>query len=509
GELTGLGARRAVSYIDLSPLEDDAAEELLSRLIGDDRGLAEADAVRSLLAACAGLPIALCVTGSLIAARPRRGIARLVAELGDERRRLAALSLDDDLSITAVFNMAYRGLTPFAQRCYRIVGTHPGDGDFGVAAVLAAFEAPEREVGTGLDELVAAGLLTEIDDGRYLPHTLIRLHARELATESAAEIERALRGVLRYYRDRAVVAGHAMMPGRGWLAMFFAGDLVGSPPAEPAAWMATERVNLLAVVEALFGDERLLDVCVLAIALWPLHEREKYVDDLVAVNERAVTAAQRLDRPDLVALATVQLGFGALHGGDARRAHAVFDTAVEAAERSGITELIGTAVEATGLAAVAAGDLAAAETLLRRNLAFAVTIGDPRRLALARLHLAKAVSPEESEKLLRQSSIGFLGLDPVDDYNAAKVALWLGRTLTRLRRFEEADGCLAEALAVMRAEVKPFDEAQILEATGELDLERGKSHDAVLRFQESLALFDAGGFMGDVRRVREKLAATG
>jgi tetratricopeptide (TPR) repeat protein len=503
-ELTGLSARREVAYIDLSPLEDDAAEELLIRIVGRERIEDEPAAVRSLMATCAGLPIALCVVGAMIAARRRRSIARFVDDLSDERRRLAALSMDDDLSITAVFNMAYRRLNPVAQRCYRLVGVHPGNGDISLDALRAVIGAP---VQSALDELVAAGLLRESEDDRYLSHSLIRLHAKEIAAEPQwqAESEHTLSSLLTYYRDRAAVAGLAMMPQRGWLEMFFADDLGGPLPAEPDRWMADERENLLAVVKSLYQAECLADVCLLAVALWPLHERGKYLDDLVSVNELAVAAAKGLGRPDLLALSSTQLGFGHLHRGDSSQAHKIFVAAVEAAEESGIAALLATAVESGGLAAVAAGDLAAAEPLLRRNLAMAEEIKHDRRLALARLHLAKAVPPDEALALLRASSVGFRELVPADDYNAAKADLWLGRTLTRLHDFTEADQRLADALAVMRFHDKPFDEAHILDAMGDLAAERGA--DPVPRYQESLALFESGGFMADTRRVQDKINA--
>ncbi|SDD97155.1 tetratricopeptide repeat protein [Actinokineospora iranica] len=510
GPLSGLTVRDAVTFIDLAPFSDDAARELLGRMVGTVRTEGEPDAVEALVRLCAGLPIALCVVGALLVARPTRKIARLVAELSDERRRLAALSRDDDLSVTAVFNTAYRRLSPAAQRCYRAFGVHPGMGDVGVDVLLAALGDGAEDA---VDELVSAGLLRSTADERYVPHALVRLHAHEAAAAAADESAAVAGRMVEHYRRTAVAAGHAAMPLRGWLTAFFGEHLDGTDgtdgtaPDEPAAWLEVERTTLRAVVEQLYDDARFADVCLLAVALWPLHERGKHADDLIEVNTRAVTAARELGRADLLALATTQLGFGYLHGGDSARAHKTFRQAVEAADAAGVVELRATALESLGLAAIAAGREDDAVASLRANLALAEEIGVPRRLALARLHLAKVTGPDESLALLDAALAGFVGLEPVDDYNAAKARLWLGRTLTRLSRFSEARESLDAALAVMRSHRRPFDQAQVLEAIGDLDHASGDTAAATDRYRESLAITESSGFVGEARRVQGKVLA--
>lgn len=70
--LAAIGAR----VIHVGRIDSDAAVELLSRIIGDDRARTEPQAARHLAELCAGLPLAVCVASARLAARPRWPVAR-------------------------------------------------------------------------------------------------------------------------------------------------------------------------------------------------------------------------------------------------------------------------------------------------------------------------------------------------------------------------------------------------------------------------------------------------
>ncbi|UXX97603.1 NB-ARC domain-containing protein [Streptomyces sp. AD2-2] len=93
--LAGLVVREGAQRLDLDLLPADAARTLLRRLIGP-RAEAEPDAVGTLAAQCARLPLALRVAAELAAARPTTPLADLVAELADQQRRLFLLNADGD-----------------------------------------------------------------------------------------------------------------------------------------------------------------------------------------------------------------------------------------------------------------------------------------------------------------------------------------------------------------------------------------------------------------------------
>ncbi|MGH3773845.1 MAG: hypothetical protein ACRDRW_21060 [Pseudonocardiaceae bacterium] len=509
GQLASLGVSSAVTFIDLEPLEEPAARELFGRLIGEDRLTAEPDAVAAVVRICAGLPIALSVVGALLGAFPSRRVSRVVAELDDEKRRLRAMSRDVELSVTAVFNTAYQRLSAVGQRCYRVMGLHPGEGDVGIDVLVAALELSEYDVRDAVDELVAAGLVQEVSNDRYLLHSLVRLHATGLAesTDPAGDRDHALTRMLDFYRRGALSAGHAVMPHRGWRELLFPGLTAGDQVAsrEPWGWLETERRNLSAAVRSAYQHGELEQVCQLCVMLWPLHERGKHFEDLIRTNELGLDAARKLGDTGLEALLGTQLGFPYLHQGDARRAYEAFSAALEPACASGHRELEATALESMGLARMAQGMPEESITLLRRNLALAVEIGFPRRTALARLHLAKVESPDVALRLLRDAENGFRSLDPPDTYNAAKVALWQGRKLTELHRFDDAERHLEQALAVMTEHRKPCDRVHVLEAIGDLAGTRERFGTARERHGEALAIAESYGFGHDAERLRGKL----
>ncbi|WP_165495520.1 NB-ARC domain-containing protein, partial [Actinomadura roseirufa] len=74
-------------FLELSPLGQSGALELLGRLVGRDRVDREDEAARSLVGLCGLLPLAVCACGARLAARRRWPISRAVAELRDEERR--------------------------------------------------------------------------------------------------------------------------------------------------------------------------------------------------------------------------------------------------------------------------------------------------------------------------------------------------------------------------------------------------------------------------------------
>jgi tetratricopeptide (TPR) repeat protein len=155
------------------------------------------------------------------------------------------------------------------------------------------------------------------------------------------------------------------------------------------------------------------------------------------------------ERGDRLAEAVLgfQHGFAHRQRGDLDRAVQLFTAAQEAAKRADSADAEATALESLGVAYLDQGDPRATE-LLRRNLDLAFELGDPRRIALARFHLAKAVSAEEALPLLEQAWAGLAD----EPHNAAKVELWRGKKLIEADRLEEAETTLARVSAAVHRE---------------------------------------------------------
>ncbi|HEX5596097.1 MAG TPA: helix-turn-helix domain-containing protein, partial [Micromonosporaceae bacterium] len=125
--LTGLPG---VTNIDLRPLPNPAAIDLLCRVAGTERVRAEPAAATELVTVCGGLPLAVRVVAARLAARPQWTIETINERLADERRRLDELR-HGDLAVRPGLQLAYRGLTPAAARAFALLGalgvaTFPG-----------------------------------------------------------------------------------------------------------------------------------------------------------------------------------------------------------------------------------------------------------------------------------------------------------------------------------------------------------------------------------------------
>jgi tetratricopeptide (TPR) repeat protein len=506
--LSSLVAGGPVTFLTLTPLEPAAARDLLIRLIGADRVAAEAEQAAELIALCGHLPIALCVVGSMIHRSRRRSVASMVERLRDERRRLAALSRDEDLSVESVFNAAYRQLSDPAQVCYRALGLRPRSGETGVQAVAVALDLPEYEVEEAMSELADARLVDELGDDRYIVRELVQLHAEQLDGRSVSEREVETARLLAYYHRRTVDADAALAPLRPWrTSLFGLTPQGGGDSSQARAWLRTERANLRAAVD--FADQvgefdLVMQWCVL---LWPFYEKDKQLDDLFAVHKLGILAAERQRNDAVGSLLHTQVGFAHYwlrHLDDAAKA---FTKAVGLARGVNNTELEATASEGLGLTLLARQRTTEARETLRRNLELAFTTEDPRRIALAKLHLAKAEAPEEALVLLDEAQPVFAGLDGDETENLAKVSTWRGKKLVEQRRFDEAREPLSQALNTMADRGRRFDEAEVLVAFGDLEAGLGERDRARAHFAEALVIYAALCFAEPEAATRAKLTA--
>ncbi len=237
-------------FVALAPLDGPAAVELLDRIAGAGRTRSEPGAARSVVRLCGRLPLAVCVSGARLAAHPRWPVERMAQELANERRRLAALSLDGDVSMRAVFDLSYQALPAGAARLYRFLALIPGPG-FGADLAAAATATSPDAIGGLLDTLVDASLLEQTGDRRYGFHDLVRLHARGRAeAASPAERRAVIARRVDWYLRAAVAADLAVIPGRWHLNRLYEQarrlPAAFSGPAEALEWLEGELAGLLA-----------------------------------------------------------------------------------------------------------------------------------------------------------------------------------------------------------------------------------------------------------------------
>ncbi|MFD0366504.1 BTAD domain-containing putative transcriptional regulator [Streptomyces sp. NPDC127114] len=337
--LGGLVVSELARPVPLGVLGPDESAALLAAAVGADRLAAEPAAAHRLAALCDGLPLALRVTAAQLAARPHWRLADLAAELADEQRRLALLSVDgsgggEGQGVPAALRHTVQGLPDEAALLFRQLGALPGQ-DLDRHAAAALLDRPPAVAAEALDRLCDAHLLTEYAPGRHTLHDLVRLYARGLRPD-----EEALLRLLDHYTLTAMAAARAAEPDD--LPCCAVPPDVRTPPATPhfagrdaaLLWYAAERDNLAAAVAAARATGHHDRAWRLALLQWPYMLWDSH-DGWVPLLEAAVDSAAREDDPDAESRARALLGWLLTQDGRIPEALAHLRLAPKLAARAG------------------------------------------------------------------------------------------------------------------------------------------------------------------------------
>jgi DNA-binding SARP family transcriptional activator/tetratricopeptide (TPR) repeat protein len=211
--LASLAAAEGAHLVALDLLDPAEARDVLVQRLGAARVEEDGDALRDIVAACAGLPLALAVVAGRAASRRTLPLTVVAAELRTTARLLDALRGEDETTdVRTVISCSYGALSPRATRMFRLLGLHPGpDLSAPAAASLAGLSATEgQEV---LDELVRAALVGVDTSGRLAIHDLLRAYAAERAQEDPGPArERARHRLLDHYLHTAHAAALHLGP---------------------------------------------------------------------------------------------------------------------------------------------------------------------------------------------------------------------------------------------------------------------------------------------------------
>ncbi|MGD0239171.1 MAG: BTAD domain-containing putative transcriptional regulator [Streptosporangiaceae bacterium] len=313
-ELTGLVAAEGAVPLTLDVLSDAEAREMLARRLGHERVAAEPEAAAEITQSCACLPLALSIAVGRAAARPKRPLAELAAELRDARGRLDALEAGDVMtSVRAVFSWSYDQLSENAARMFRLLGLHPGP-DISLSAAASLTAMPRSEAGTALRELARAHMVAEYLPARFTFHDLLRAYAAEAAERFDPEPERraAAERVLDHYLHTAMTASSRFSPGRSPLSL--TGPQPGVLPAEMAdkdqamAWFEAEVPVLLALTSYADASGFATHAWQIPWTLAPFFSRRGRWRDYAATQQIALATATRLGDPLALAHAHYLLG---------------------------------------------------------------------------------------------------------------------------------------------------------------------------------------------------------
>ncbi|MCT2586829.1 AfsR/SARP family transcriptional regulator [Actinophytocola gossypii] len=289
-------------FIDVGVFDVEPSLEMLGKIVGPDRMIAERDAAVELVNFCGGLPLAVRIAGARLASRPHWRLDILVARLRNTVRRLDELAYRG-LELRSNLGLSYRGLPADAKRLLRLFAlTTTSDFPGWTAAALLdtnVFDADEV-----LESLVEAQLLDTVkypgERLRFRFHDLIRVYATErlMAEESLEERTAAVQRLLGAWLARAERA-HRKEYGGDFAIIH--GTAPRWVPAEdelvedddPMEWLDRERRSLVDAV-AMAAEHQMDEMCWdLALTGVTLFEVRGYFDDWRTATELALAVTER------------------------------------------------------------------------------------------------------------------------------------------------------------------------------------------------------------------------
>jgi DNA-binding SARP family transcriptional activator len=179
--ISKLAALPVSDRVALAGFAPEAALTLFARIVGPRRVEAERDAVLRVFELCGGLPLALRIVASRLAARPDWRVGDVVEQLEDERHRLSQLRIDD-LAVESCFRLGCSRLGDEQARAFRLLAL-PAWNSFEAAEAAVVLDRSPEQAAALLESLVDAGMLESPRVHRYRYHDLLRLFAGKVAQE--------------------------------------------------------------------------------------------------------------------------------------------------------------------------------------------------------------------------------------------------------------------------------------------------------------------------------------
>lgn len=499
GELALDGAR----MMPVEPLDRESGLKVLADRCGAGTVEADPHAADEVVRLCGGLPAALHVAAARLATETRLTLTTLAAELADESRRLAGMSLGKERSVAAAFDLAYRELDPEPARLYRLMGWYPGATfDAGVAAVAADLD-PGRTA-DALDALTRASLLEETSDGRFRFHDLVRLHAGERATKEDGPAERTalVRRVTLHYLALTALADRAVRRDRlriadldQWLSDVH--DPFAAPGApRPVDWLEAEHRNILGVLRAAAREETLhTEVWQLAEAFTVLFFHHRHLGDWRESLELGAAAAAEAMVPAAEARLRSLLSRPLMDLGEYGAARRELDAAEACAEvsdhlvvRASVQEFSGRYWDRT--------DPVRAMEAYRKAIDLNTAANEGRGAAIASYFLGcaqdAAKAHREALHTLRGAHDDLVARE--DLRMAARAQVAIGIAHGHLKETDAAVRALSEAAEILKSEEATHYEAQALVALA--DIQEGSQGDPRQvrdHLERALKIYEAGG----------------
>jgi transcriptional regulator with XRE-family HTH domain/tetratricopeptide (TPR) repeat protein len=293
--------------LHLGVMEKNDASALFAKIAGSVRTVGEADAVRQVLATCAGLPLAIRIAAARLASRPAWNVRALADRLDHARQPLDELRAGD-LAVRTCFSGSYESLRQdddgeVASRFFRLLGLAEGpDISLPAAAALAGTSPEAAEAAVEL--LVDASMLQSPASGRYRFHDLLRAYARERARdeEPADDRHAAIRRMLQWYLHTAAAAARVISPARPHPLLDSyqaeASPLTFTDYGQALAWLDAEHANLVAAVSQAAANTEHETARYLPLELWDLFQLRSHIDTWIETHKIGLASARAVGDTD-------------------------------------------------------------------------------------------------------------------------------------------------------------------------------------------------------------------
>jgi tetratricopeptide (TPR) repeat protein len=463
----------------LGPLE---ALELLGRLAGQERVAAEPEAAAEVARCCGWLPLALRIAGARLAARPNWPVRALADRLADAQRRLDELELAE-VGVRASFTVSYEqlraGRNPVdgaAAEAFVLTGVLDGP-EFGVPVAARLLDMADDAAERILERLVDAQLLETPAPGRYRLHDLLRLYARELASQKLLQHARAaaLTRALTFYVASAWHTLELLRPGDHRPARvddrWRKDRLEFADEQEALRWLETERANLVAAVQQAATTPGVpAEISVqLAQALFGFFYVHSHWDDCEQVSRTVLAVAQRTGDRAAAARAYNDLGVGYLRQGRYDRSLACHQDGVALYRELGDRYLQAISLHNLGVVYVRLDRYEEALARQQESLHLFKGLGDLTGEAecLNELGVVYQRQGRYDLALSRQRESLAIRRELGDRLGHAECLRELGVTLQAVGRFNEARAHWLEALAIFER-LRRADALQLRDLLAEL-----------------------------------------
>ena len=482
-----LGGLSAWPHVEVPQLDAEDALELLARIIGRPRVNTEPDAAARVAELCAGLPLAIRIAGTRLAARSHHGLGWLVTRLETEQTRLDELSTTG-AALRSSFDISYRGLDETLQHALCQLGLLDVP-DFGAWLAAATLDCSLREAEECIDGLVEARLLGlaaagAVDVTRFRFHQLIRLYAREMAVHVESPESRSA-VLARGYGACLTLAERLDQRLRRHTKLVSSGrprspinELVEpSDSVDPTISLVAERGTLVAAVHACAGlgwSDLAWD---LGLTLQRFLESQHHFHDWLEVATAGLGAARASG--DRHAEAAVLCSLGELHAVQDHYVAATeaFQHALTVARGGGHDRVEARALLGLSVTHTAGGKLDDSVRLAREALRLVDDRLDPGTAAETWMSLGTAQYQQRelsaAEVSFRHALDGFVATG--DRLNQAILLVNMGTTLQASERWAEAERAYNRSAEICREIGFRNGEGFVYRALGSMLLRTGET----------------------------------